>query len=569
MAVKLADAVAFLSTDDSKLKSGLASAENEIEKSGNGFSSVLSGVGMSIGMGVAGIAADALVKVTGFMGDSVSAASDLGETMSKVSVVFGENSDAVKEWGSNAATALGQSQADALGAAATFGNLFVSMGMTSDSSSDMSMNLVELATDLASFNNMSTDEALDKLKAGMLGSAEPMQSLGVNMNAAMVEAKALAMGLAATKDELTPAALAQARYALILEQTTTAQGDFARTSDGLANQQRILDAQMGELSATIGNVLLPVQTAMTTGMNELLTAVLPPLVEFLQSNVMPAFTAIGDVLGKSVLPAIQGIIAWFTTLGGTMNAQTDGPFAYLSNWFYENMPRIQAIVETVLSAITAFWDEHGDTIMAVVGWVFDFVVTNISDRMKTVMDLVQAILQIITGDFGGAGETLGGIMDRWRERILGAWAAITTGIKDWWNGIDWAALGWSMIQGIGAGIQGAAGWLVDQARGVIDLLMNAFRSVAQISSPSQLAADTVGVPIGQGIMAGIAQAIGVAGQLNGTILQNALNVSGLGGLLGGGGTQITINIYGVNGAEAVGAAASAGVLDGLRQAGVR
>lgn len=567
MAVKLADAVAFMSTDNTKLKSGLAEAEGDIQKSGNGFSSVLSGVGMSIGMGVAGIAANALGKVTDFMGDSVDAASDLGETMSKVSVVFGENSDAVKAWGASAATALGQSQADALGAAATFGNLFVSMGMTSDSSSDMSMNLVELATDLASFNNMSTDEALDKLKAGMLGSAEPMQSLGVNMNAAMVEAKALAMGLAETKDELTPAALAQARYALILEQTTTAQGDFARTSGGLANQQRILDAQMGELSATIGNVLLPVQTAMTTGMNELLTTVLPPLVEFLQSNVMPAFTAIGEVLGNSVLPAIQGIIAWFTTLGGTMNAQTDGPFAYLSNWFYENMPRIQKIVETVLSAITAFWSEHGDTIMGVVGWLFEFVVTNIQDSMKTVMDIVQAILQIITGDFSGAGDTLGGIMDRWRERILGAWAAITTGIKDWWNGIDWGEMGRSILEGLAAGITGAVGLAVQAMQNAGRAILDAIKGFFGIRSPSQVMADEVGKPLVDGLLGGFQQALGVASEINGALFGG---IGSFFGISGGGGVAVTVNVYtSSSDPAAVGAGAAEGVLAGLRAAGIR
>jgi phage-related protein len=261
------------------------------------------------------------------------------------------------------------------------------------------------------------------------------------------------------------------------------------------------------------------------------------------------------------------IMAWFGNLGSTMKTQTDGPFAYLAAWFTENMPRIQKIVGDALAAISAFWTEYGDEIMAVVTWVFDFVQTNIIGSMETVMDIVQAILQIITGDFSGAGDTLGGIMDRWRERILGAWAAITTGIQDWWNNIDWGGLGKSMLDGIAAGITGAIGIAVQAMQDAGRAILDSIKGFFGIRSPSQVMADEVGKPLVEGLLGGFQQALGVAGQINGALF------GGIGSFLGiqpgGGAVTITINNYGVNGAEAVGAAAADGVLAGLRQAGVR
>ena len=88
---------------------------------------------------------------------AVNAASDLSETQSKVGVVFGDSAQKVLDFGKTSATALGLSENAALSAAGTYGNLFVSMGLASDKSADMSTKLVTLAGDLASFNNLDPD----------------------------------------------------------------------------------------------------------------------------------------------------------------------------------------------------------------------------------------------------------------------------------------------------------------------------------------------------------------------------------------------------------------------------
>lgn len=248
----------------------------------------------------------------------ITAASDLNETVSKSTVVFGKNAAAVQTWAKTSAKAFGMSENAALGAASTYGNLFVSLGLAEDASAKMSTQLVELAGDLASFNNVSPEEALDALRSGLVGETEPLKRFGVNMNEATLKAQALKMGLiSTTKEALDPAVKAQAAYALILEQTTTAQGDFARTSDGLANQQRILNAEWENAQAALGQTLLPAMTSAVSVLNNMLAA-FNALPKPVQSAAL-GIAAVGAAL-LVVLPRIAATKAAMAELGITATA---------------------------------------------------------------------------------------------------------------------------------------------------------------------------------------------------------------------------------------------------------
>jgi hypothetical protein len=118
----------------------------------------------------------------------------------------------------------------------------------------MSKAVTELAADLGSFNNVSTDEVFGALQSGLLGESEPMRRFGANLSAARVEAYALASGMVKTKKEITDAVKVQARYALILKDTSNAQGDFGRTAEGTANKTRILNAQIVNMQTEFGKL---------------------------------------------------------------------------------------------------------------------------------------------------------------------------------------------------------------------------------------------------------------------------------------------------------------------------
>jgi phage-related protein len=204
------------------------------------------------------VAAFAAVKIGEFLKGSIEAASDLSESTSKVGVVFGSASQQVLDFAANSSTAFGQTKGQALEAAGTFGNLLRSLGLSEKASADMSTSFVGLASDLASFNNTDPAEALEALRSGLTGETEPLKRYGINLNDATLKQEALRLGLDASGSTLSAATKAQAAYSLIMQQSSLAQGDFARTSSGLANQQRIMSAQFTDLQANIGGLFVPV-----------------------------------------------------------------------------------------------------------------------------------------------------------------------------------------------------------------------------------------------------------------------------------------------------------------------
>jgi hypothetical protein len=278
---------------------------------------------------IGGLLAGAFVvdRAVGFFKEAIEGASDLSESASKVQVVFGKNGAIVTKFARTAAVAMGITEQAALEASGSFGNLFVALKLPQRESAKMSTSLVKLAGDLASFNNVDPAEALLALRSGLVGETEPMRKFGVNMNDATLKAKALKLGLIdSVKDALTPAAKAQAAYALILEQTTTAQGDFTRTSGGLANQQRIMAAQWGDLKAKIGQQLLPVMVDLAHFTNEEIIPAISGFVDGIKDGTGAGgqfADAVGDIgdglqtawkIGKPFLSFIAGHPKLFTEI---------------------------------------------------------------------------------------------------------------------------------------------------------------------------------------------------------------------------------------------------------------
>lgn len=245
---------------------GAKQATGEIKSLRDGYDRLqkqgAKGLGIGIGAAAATKAFDlvgnAVSGVVGYVGEAVEAASDLDETISKSRVVFGDAADGVEAFGNTAADAMGMSKQAAIEAAASFGNVFKGVGIGQQKAASMSETLVKLAGDLASFNNIDPTEALDKLRSGLAGESEPLRSVGVFLTEAQVKAKGMQLGLADAHGELSEGAKILARYQLILDQTGTAQGDFARTSDGLANTQRRLDAKLEDSQARFGKSFEPV-----------------------------------------------------------------------------------------------------------------------------------------------------------------------------------------------------------------------------------------------------------------------------------------------------------------------
>ena len=119
--------------------------------------------------------------------------------------------------------------------------------------------MTTLASDLASFSDVPIEQAFEAIRSGLVGETEPLRIFGVNLNEAVLKQKALDEGLIHSATGTLPAAAkAQAAMALILEQTTQAQGDFNRTRESAANTEKRTTAETENAAASLGENFLPI-----------------------------------------------------------------------------------------------------------------------------------------------------------------------------------------------------------------------------------------------------------------------------------------------------------------------
>jgi len=233
------------------------------------------------------------------------------------------------------------------------------------------------------------------------------------------------------------------------------------------------------------------------------------------------------------------------------------------------MPRIQKIVDTVLSAITAFWEEHGAAIVSAVQTYFGWIMQFWEMMFRTLLNIVQVFLQVLTGDWEGAGQTLQSIVRDWQTTLTNIFRQVVQAIADVWTSIDWGGIGRSIMEGIGAGLSNAQGWLLDQARGIAESVMKPFDWVWNFGSPSKTAADKIGRPIMEGIGVGMDKALGgVTRSMDAMLGGMVAGLSVPEPAMAGASVSITQQFYGQVDGPTVRQASQDGVLAALRAVGV-
>ena len=226
-------------------------------KQANASFAKLSGSVSSLGrnLATAGIAVGA---IGAGLAKTVQTASSYAESVNAVNVAFGKSAQGIIDFGKTAATTLGVSQVDFNNAAVRFSAFAERIVGSGGDASAFIAEISTRASDFASVFNIEVSEALQVFQSGLAGEAEPLKRFGINLLDSEVKAYAMANGIGAVGKELTETEKVQARYGLLLQSTAKTSGDFANTSDGLANQMRILKAEVSNTQIEIGNQLLPV-----------------------------------------------------------------------------------------------------------------------------------------------------------------------------------------------------------------------------------------------------------------------------------------------------------------------
>lgn len=250
-----------------------------------------------------------------FIGDSIKKSSDLAETMNKVNVVFGSAAGAVADFAATAVQKLGMTRQQALDAASTFAVFGKSAGLAGGELVGFSRNLVQLATDFASFYNTSPEEAIQAIGAALRGESEPIRKYGILLDDATLKAEAMKLGLYDGKGAIDSQAKALAAYNAILGQSGIAQGDFANTSGSVSNQLKILSATYAELKTSIGDGLQkPTLEVVSTLNNDLIPAMQGVIkygkefLDFLSST--PDNTTVAGRSVNAVAESLNGFNYW-------------------------------------------------------------------------------------------------------------------------------------------------------------------------------------------------------------------------------------------------------------------
>ena len=248
-----------IEADMSDLKRSLKKVERDVDKSSKKIGSSFSVIGTAMKGAVAGV----LVQQGARAGMAlVNLASDVEEMQGKSKVVFGEFRDstvaALEVFGDE----VGRATHELEGMAASIQDTFVPMGFARGAAADLSIQLTKLAVDVASFNNASDTETMAAFQSALVGNHETVRRFGVVITEATLKQELLRMGIKRTGAEVTNAEKVQARLNLIINGTSDAHGDAARTSDSYANSLRGLKAELSEIGKEIGEKLLPLMTGL-------------------------------------------------------------------------------------------------------------------------------------------------------------------------------------------------------------------------------------------------------------------------------------------------------------------
>jgi hypothetical protein len=378
-----------------------------LNKSVSDAGSMLDGFGKKIGaaMAVAGAAVGAAAFKIGK--DAVSAASDLAESVNAVNVAFGEAAQGVLKLGETSAQSMGVSQREFNQAAVRFSAFAERVVGQGGDISGFIGDISVRAADFASVFNIDVAEALQVFQSGLSGEAEPLKRFGINLLQSEVQAYALRAGLIAVGEQMTEEQKVQARYGLLMEATAKTAGDFANTSDGLANSQRILKARFDDTLASLGQALLPAVTS---------------IAQFLLNVGVPAFERLGAVITQ-FQPQITALANVFTQNLG-QGSETLRRFTDILNTYL--LPILRSIFLPALAGLrTAFgfirdsitensgkFQEFGERLIPLATFVRDTLAPLIGGVLRIAFEVLGKSIGVAIGFFADILGIIGRVIDK-------------------------------------------------------------------------------------------------------------------------------------------------------------
>lgn len=393
--------------------------------------------------------------------------SGLSEVQNVVDVTFSDMASKVNEFASTAIDKFGLSETVAKKMMGTYGAMSKSFGFNPQETYDMSEAITGLTADVASFYNLETDEAYTKMKSIWTGETESLKELGVVMTQTALDQYALNEGFGKTTASMTEQEKVMLRYRFVQSQLADAAGDFARTSDGWANQTRVLTLRFQQLKATLGQGFINLFTPIVKMINTFISGI---------QGAANAFLRLTEIItGKEA--GSMGNVA--TDLAGVSGAAGDASdniagmgdsaagAAKKAMRALMGFDQIQKISEDSSSGSSGGGTGGTGASSAGSGVIASELAKANEEAGKLEQSLVEMVDKIKkawqTGDFTEIGEMVGAKINKGLEGIKwddikNTTKKISKSIATFFNGAiqetDWNLVGGTIAEGINTGILG-------------------------------------------------------------------------------------------------------------------
>ena len=399
-------------------------------------------------LGGAIASAFAIQEIIQFGKEAIELGSDLQEVQNVVDVTFTNMSEQVNEFAKNAAVTAGLSETMAKRYVGTFGAMSKAFGFAETEAFSMSTALTQLAGDVASFYNISQDEAYTKLKSVFTGETESLKDLGVVMTQSELDSYALAKGMGKTTKQMSEQEKVALRYSFVLDKLSSAQGDFARTSDSWANQTKLLSLNFNTFKANIGQALINVFTPFLKVINQIVSKM---------AQLSSYFVAFSEMLvGKSTSggggspgSTLKDMASSYDDVASSAQKAEKAQNKYLSGLdeirtfsskdTAENSAGVFDMSGLENSSIVANELRNTEELIAELEQKFPKLISFLKDSFQKIKEIID---DFRTGNFFESGKDISdlivGIYDFLSEAIDSVdWQSIGNKIGDFLAGINW------------------------------------------------------------------------------------------------------------------------------------
>ena len=395
-------------------------------------------------------------------------AADLEQTLGATEHLWGSNADSMMDWARTADQALGMTQDEALTTANRLYGIYSQMGLSTDEVKAKTLEMTERFADLSALMGGTPIEAAEAYTSALMGNYQALDKYNININAAMVNQKALEMTGKDSVAQLSAEEKQLAFNALYLEKTADAQGQFEREITTTTGKLTRLNARLKNAATTFGNLLLPyvnraadavakfatwledlddTQRKWIIGIAAAVAAIGPLLIGI--GMLLPGISALIGVLGFILSPIGLVVVAVALLVAGLT-------YAYFEFEAFRN------IVNSVASAVKG----------VLIG-AFDMAVEAFN-KLRDAFEadgwtgLISTLGSMIWNGLSSVFSAIRNI--DWGSLVQGGWEVIQAGIALAWNAItslDWDTyidpIAWASW--IGGKIEDIGVWLWDKISG--------------------------------------------------------------------------------------------------------